>query len=364
MGSLQTLELNQQIRQKCKIEEIKEKSIALKSSKEKKESSDDEMSLLTKNFQKYIKKLGNKKAISNNPKCNFSKLFETNKNGIQCRECEGFGYIQSECANTLKKKKVMTVTWSDQDSEQSDEEENNVVLTSVHKCMVFFSVDYNDVLCLNNSVQNNENSDIDSDDSDLDDESLKKSYKIMYEQWLKVCSQNRLMVSNNKKFVEKIEELEMIIASKNDEINSLSKEIDLLQKCVKMLNPRSGILDDILSAGKKAGDYSGLGSNGSESSRKTVFVKSMNYPTVVPTNHFARTSHYVETTKLSSVLTDLQLKKIYPKRKIGQFVPFCHFCGMKGHIRPKCFSLLNLFKNNYVKHFGSLNQFLTKRNSK
>ena len=83
----------------------------------------------------------------------------------------------------------------------------------------------------------------------------------------------------------------MIIASKNDEINSLSKEIDLLQKGVKMLNPRSGILDDILSAGKKAGDYSGLGSNGSESSRNMVFVKSMNYLTVVRTNCFGGTSH-------------------------------------------------------------------------
>ena len=71
MGSLRTFELNQKIRQKGKTEEIKEKSIALKSSKEKKESSDDEddeMALLTKNFQKYIKKLGNKKAIFQKPK--------------------------------------------------------------------------------------------------------------------------------------------------------------------------------------------------------------------------------------------------------------------------------------------------------
>ena len=203
MGSLRTFELNQQIRQKGKTEEIKEKSIALKSSKEKKESSDDEMALLTKNFQKYIKKLGNKKAIFKNPKGNFSKPFETNKKGIQCRECEGFGHIQSECANTLKKKKVMIATWSDQDFEQSDEEENSVALTSVHKGMFFSSVNYKDVLCLNNSVQNNENSNSDSDDSDLDEESLKEFYKIMFDQWLKVCSENRLMASNNKKSIEK-----------------------------------------------------------------------------------------------------------------------------------------------------------------
>ncbi|KAH1129246.1 hypothetical protein J1N35_000624, partial [Gossypium stocksii] len=27
------------------------------------------------------------------------------KQGIQCHECHGFGHIQVECANTLKKKK-------------------------------------------------------------------------------------------------------------------------------------------------------------------------------------------------------------------------------------------------------------------
>ena len=49
------------------------------------------------------------------------------------RECEGFGHIQSKYANTLKKnKKVMTTTWSDQDSESSDEEDNvNLALISV-----------------------------------------------------------------------------------------------------------------------------------------------------------------------------------------------------------------------------------------
>ena len=34
---------------------------------------------------------------------NFGESKKQNK-GIQCRECEGFGHIQSECANTLKKK--------------------------------------------------------------------------------------------------------------------------------------------------------------------------------------------------------------------------------------------------------------------
>ena len=37
------------------------------------------------------------------------------------------------------------------------------------------------------------------------------------------------------------------------------------------------------------------------------------------------------------------------KRKNKSFVPICHFCGIKGHIRPRCFTLMNLLENNYDK---------------
>ncbi|XP_062104220.1 uncharacterized protein LOC133815388 [Humulus lupulus] len=87
-----------------------------------------------------------------------------------------------------------------------------------------------------------------------------------------------------------------------------------------MINPRSGMLDKILYARKKAGDYSGLGSNRSESSKNTIFVKSVNSVSVVTTNHFAGTSDFSKTTQLSSIPTDLQRKKISLKRNIRQFV--------------------------------------------
>ena len=62
----------------------------------------------------------NKKAAS---------IVEDKKQGkqIQCRECEGFSHIQSECANTLKKKgKALKTTWSDDDSENSDDSDENI----------------------------------------------------------------------------------------------------------------------------------------------------------------------------------------------------------------------------------------------
>ena len=54
---------------------------------------------------------------------------------IQCHEYDGFGHIQSECTNTLKKNnKPFTTRCSDGDSDRSGEDEdhvsNNVALTT------------------------------------------------------------------------------------------------------------------------------------------------------------------------------------------------------------------------------------------
>ena len=51
--------------------------------------------------------------------------------GVQCRECEGFGNIQAECANTLKKNnKSYNTTWSDEDSGEEDSPNNLLAFTT------------------------------------------------------------------------------------------------------------------------------------------------------------------------------------------------------------------------------------------
>uniref|UniRef100_A0A803NW77 Uncharacterized protein n=1 Tax=Cannabis sativa TaxID=3483 RepID=A0A803NW77_CANSA len=71
-----------------------------------------------------------------NPNGSFKQgqQFGDKKNaGIQCQECDGFEHIQAECANTLKKEKVLVATWSDSDEEKSsmtseNSEEGNQVM--------------------------------------------------------------------------------------------------------------------------------------------------------------------------------------------------------------------------------------------
>ena len=133
MGSLHAFEMTLKQRKK-------EKSTALKMVHEEEFSSeeddDDELALLTKNFKKFLKKVGKpSKSSSSFPRATKSKNplvpkrfdFSNNKKGIQCRECEGFSHIQFECANTRKKKnEALKSTWSDEESKGSQEDDELV----------------------------------------------------------------------------------------------------------------------------------------------------------------------------------------------------------------------------------------------
>ena len=128
-------------------------------------------------------------------------IFPTIKKGIQCRECECFGHIQSECANTRKKKnKALKSTWSDEEFEGSQEEDelvsNQVGFSGsfitydrvfmqgrvVATDSVFLSVKTIFVPLKNKSATKNEcGSEFDSgDESKKDYESLHEAYEKMY----------------------------------------------------------------------------------------------------------------------------------------------------------------------------------------
>ena len=245
----------------------------------------------------------------------------------------------------------MAITWSDQDSESSDEEENsNLALTSVFSCLPL-SVQVNEnLVCLNNTISTDEGSHGDSDEFDLDEDSLKESYRNMYDQWLKVCSDNCLMANNNKVLKKRNEELDSLvkkyeidIVAKDSEIKRLSNEVDQIVKDVKILNHRFMVLDDVLLAGQKACEFSRLGSNGSKPKRKAIYI-SGNLPIVSTTDPFAGTTQTHVASSSQSVTTHEKQTRNFENKKTGHFIPICNFCGVKGHIRTKCFTLMNFLQ--------------------
>ncbi|XP_024023122.1 uncharacterized protein LOC112092104 [Morus notabilis] len=130
MGSLRTFEMNlsQNKKEKGISQGIVFQAEVEDNVEEENEDLAESLAQLTKNFNKKNKGATNS---SNDKKKNRE---------IQCRECDGYGHIQSECANTLKKrKKSLNVTWSDEDSKGNQEDDghvNNYVTLNVPNCSV------------------------------------------------------------------------------------------------------------------------------------------------------------------------------------------------------------------------------------
>ena len=99
------------------------------------------MVLITKNFSRMLKrankqpfkKFNNRRQSSGNSSQERSSNNDqkdtqqsSSRRGIQCRECDGFGHIQAECANTLKRnKKNYNASLSEDDSDDSSSESDD-----------------------------------------------------------------------------------------------------------------------------------------------------------------------------------------------------------------------------------------------
>jgi len=235
MGSLRTFEMNLDENN----EEKKEKSIAFQAEVDYDDEEDLAQSItkLSKKFNKVMKKVNRKNENSRNGNSsNFQKNksaannteLKTKNRGIQCRECDGYGHIQSECANTLKKKKKKSFNaiWSDEDSEGSQEDEDHVSNYVVFNVYTDQSVYADSVtksvaesvatLPVTDSV-NSENggnfsdSESNSDGEELTIDAIQESYKTMFSKWVKVCEMNK---------------------SLREQVDELVKEKDVLKRAI------------------------------------------------------------------------------------------------------------------------------------
>ena len=128
-----------------------------------------------------------------------------------------------------------------------------------------------------------------------------------------------------------------------------------------MLNLGTDKLDHILSVGKSSSDHKGLVFKGEHSKSKTVFVKSsvsnsgagtsidvaIQKPYVTTQNKITSPVIGNRTDVATHVATHQKSAASGSTGKYDKFVPTCHFCGVKGHIKPRCFTLINFLKNKY-----------------
>ncbi|KAK2428670.1 gag-protease polyprotein [Trifolium repens] len=143
VGSLQTFEIVLNDRG-----DKKNKSIAFvtnteddvaESDDEEGDSITDAIAMLGRQFNKVLKRVDRRNRqngqsirfdINKQPN-NFKKNKPAEKSsqskGVQCHECEGYGHIRSKCGTYQKRqKKGLTVSWSDEDSEEENESARHV----------------------------------------------------------------------------------------------------------------------------------------------------------------------------------------------------------------------------------------------
>ena len=314
IGSIQTYEMKH-------LALKKSKTVAFKVVNEEddghsnEDCSDEELTILTRRFMNFLKnqdpRSRDSKGInSKNRFVNYtdggSKFRRSNerknpREKVQCFECEGYGHISSECANTLKKQKdsknkAMHITWSDSESECENDEKTVALITTVS-----LDESHEDDDCKEVAVLKLENcriaNEFQSPDADSEKVSAGMNEKLMFLQ-KKLTDQNKL------------------IASLTSDNKALELELKNSKERIVSLTIGAEKIDKMISMGRRDGDKRGLGfqpSNKSSAVSKTKFVKS---------------------TSLIEPSAPHEVKK---------FIPICHFCGTRGHIRPRCNKLRNEF---------------------
>lgn len=324
IGSLQTYEMTLK-RWKKEKKEKPSSGMALIHSEEHfnvdmlKNLDEEKVVLLTKNYAKFLRKNMknnnvNKEENSRKP-INYSqrqnKPVERKNKGIQCRECEGYGHIQAECANTLKKKsKALAVTWSDSDLEEDCNEADN---SDQEKDFIAFVASTK-----HSSDAEDEGGSSESDTEDLDQQT---AYEQMYEQWLTMVKQLKGMQVKNgeleqekRELNSKIDSLSKEVAQKQATLDDTLEKLRVANKSLDSLMGGTNKLNQVLEMGKPFGDRTGIGYHNSKQniSEKASTSKAVSF-------------NY---NQLKSKVDDA-----------SKFIPICHFCGRKGHIRPRCFKL-------------------------
>ena len=300
---------------------------------------DDTIVMLAKNYSRVMKRLNqmNGKNVPQDVKDNFQQRFQKNTNphrnsksgersgkdkGIQCHECEGFGHIQKECPNFLKKQtKGYNATLSDEEDEDSNSDQisNFVAFTAsvhTHESTNEFGE------CFQKYVL----------DEELSNDAMNEAYNTLHTKWVEesqiLDKQSALILTLTE---DKARLLETIVDLKK-EVGHLNGELEHMTETVRMLNSGTDSLDKILTSGKPAKNMKGLGYTHGASSSQTTFV---------PQKQTSQMSRNLPQPSGNNKSHDIsRYHQFGPNRSpVNRPRWVCHYCGRKGHIRPFCYRL-------------------------
>ncbi|CAA0841742.1 Unknown protein, partial [Striga hermonthica] len=172
-------------------------------------------------------------------------------------------------------------------------------------------------------------------------------------------STQKLLAERNKEILNLKTEVDRLMnehASMESKLRENSAEITA--EAVRKLNKGKADLHELLSLGRQHGDLTGIGYTGKEENPESsteasnakhpglgfadkLGVEGMSLhgkPSRNMLGRFVKSTVSKPLSPKSSLKVHLPVQK--PVRKIHHnFVPICHYCGVTGHIRPKCYKM-------------------------
>ncbi|XP_024006852.1 uncharacterized protein LOC112083381 [Eutrema salsugineum] len=315
----------------------------------------------------------------------------TKRKKLKCIECKGYGHTRNECPNNFKSKDKSLIVFEDSDSDDEEEEGENLMLN-----FVAFTVGETDC-----SERKPGDSDSDSDGEDID---LKVEYRNLYDNWVKLSSENlqllkdkalmkaqlnilemertsseenqtvtaqvsqgevttdtdelrkELNIEREKRRVleERLENLKEVCHSEKEKARDLQSQLVENHKKIRMLNTGSENLDQILSSGQPPKKNWGLGYTGgfqveqpsSSSKGLSGFVFGGTSSGELTTTSVKR----CEVTEVNSKkdentqrprLEERSVTRALVQRKTRHRRYFCH---KTGHKQRNCFKRKNMIK--------------------
>ncbi|XP_073030652.1 uncharacterized protein [Primulina eburnea] len=374
MSSLRTFEMNLDLQRKDKGKTIAfeastesyDEILQISKEVDKSDLGEESISLFTKKFGDYLKtmrekkKIGQKSELPNNStfakaqkftpmKGQFRPKTEVqiqsnvrNLDSVQCRECSGYGHYANECANRLRKNKGMTVTLSDEKSDDDQglsESENHTSLSSVIKEKRSMQINplgvatgvaipgrntSSNSVCLKSTTlaeaSQSETQEVDDDEVTL--ESVQTMYEELYEDWIKRTKGNASLSKENAELKSQISRLEVILSKKDLELCKVKEELGEATQILAKMNSSSSKLDSLLMTGQNDKAVLGypnslfeIGESSNTERKPTVFVKGS-----------VETSNATQTEKGAPSKGRMSIKKSKSKKR--HFI--CHYCYRPG----------------------------------
>ncbi|XP_043700002.1 uncharacterized protein LOC122650671 [Telopea speciosissima] len=258
IGSLLTheVELNEDDKWTETKEPKRKTIIALKAANSSNDESDEdenlsisekEMSLITKNFQKFLKRKGrkffNKRQTSRENKGKYISMDKpsfSNRKEIVCYECRKPGHFKTECPKGQDKKKayVSKISWDsneEPEEDQSEEETTNLALMAHEREN---ELEVNSDFFSSNSINRNSFDDIDT--NDIDEEDIERGFEALYKASQKLEASNSTLKKEVISLHNKVDNLHDYIAKLEEEKENLKSALITFTKGQKSLDALLG----------------------------------------------------------------------------------------------------------------------------